>query len=77
MVTRGISTNIEILNLKQIAQLLGVSQATIRRYMNCYNMPYNQIAPRKKITFDKAQVLRWWSQFNHPYTKFLRRSRGL
>ncbi len=66
--------DIEILDMEGVCQLLKVSESTIRHYIRNYGLPYNQIKKHTKITFDKNKLIKWWSRFNHPYEKFLRRS---
>ncbi|MCD6371515.1 MAG: helix-turn-helix domain-containing protein [Candidatus Aenigmarchaeota archaeon] len=64
----------EILTIRETANLLKVSPRTIRRYMEL-GLPYVQVVKGGRITFEKNQVLKWWLKFSHPYSKFLRRSK--
>lgn len=55
-----------ILTLPEVAQLLRVSQWTIRRRMLEDGLPFVQLAKWSSITFDKDTVLRWWLEHQHP-----------
>jgi excisionase family DNA binding protein len=75
-------TQIEIITVKEAAELLRCSVATIRRLCREGVLPYRQRG-NGPITFSKAQVLEWWQEDLSPLpfeikikkAKLLRRSK--
>ena len=66
--------DLEILDLKECADLLKVSTRTVHVYMKL-GLPYVQIVPKGKLTFEKDRVIHWWQKYSHPYEKLIRRRR--
>ena len=66
--------DIEILDLKECADLLRVSTRTVQNYMKL-RLPYVQVCKRGRLTFDREKVIRWWQRYSHPYEKLIRRMR--
>lgn len=57
---------VTILTFPEVAELLRCSQSTIRRPMRDNGLPFVQIKPWHRVTFDKHAVLRWWNEHRAP-----------
>jgi len=62
----------DIIDSKQCCELLGISEATLYRYIRSENMPFIQVKKRGKLLFRKAQVVKWIERYSQPYNKYLR-----
>ncbi len=53
----------EVINLRDTAKILGVSESTLRRWLNSGNpdllVPHWRSGLRKDFKFDKDEVLKW------------------
>ena len=67
----------DIIGSNEVCEMLHISKETLRVYMRNYGLPYTQIVPRGKLTFDRMKVIKWWEKFSHPYEKYLRRERRI
>ena len=62
-------TKVEIINLKQAAKFLNISESTLRRHIKApkpKTIPHFQLGENKNIYFDKRKITDWWLDNHKP-----------
>ena len=62
-----------ILNIKECANLFGVSTRTVQRWTKEERLPHFQVCKKGKILFDKEKVIKWLKSREHPYIGLVKR----
>jgi excisionase family DNA binding protein len=55
-----------IITISEVAQILRVSQWTVRRLMREEKLPFVQFKKWSNIFFNRELVLRWWNEHQQP-----------
>lgn len=63
----------QIINIKECANLLSVSTRTIQRWIKDERLPYFQVCKKGKILFEKEKVIKWLKNREHPYIGLVKR----